>query len=152
MSYKDPEKQRAYNKAYLRKYRERNRERMNAYNREWRKNSKNNNPEYLKKNNEYAKKYRKLHPEIIKECSRKQGIKTRQNVRERLHEIRLEMGGCCSRCGYKEFVDILNFHHINIEEKEIEVTRLVREKAMREEAKKCILLCPNCHALFHLNK
>ena len=144
MAYKDPEKQKAYNKAYLVKYRAKHREKMNAYNRAWRK----NHPHYLLKSNARAKVNRQLYPERFKEYSRKQGIKTRKNVKERLQRLRIEKGGCCARCGYKEYIEILHFHHVK--SKGIEVTKLMREEAMRKEAAKCILLCPNCHAIKHL--
>ena len=60
-----------------------------------------------------------------------------------------EAGGACAACGYDECVAALHFHHIDPSQKRFMlshrgVTRSL-DKA-REEARKCILLCSNCHA------
>jgi transposase len=61
----------------------------------------------------------------------------------------VEAGGACGLCGYSRCVAALEFHHVVPEEKafalsEEGVTRsLARARA---EAKKCVLLCANCHA------
>lgn len=60
-----------------------------------------------------------------------------------------EAGGCCARCGFAESMAALQFHHLDPADKEFHiahrgVTRSI-ERA-RAEAKKCILLCANCHA------
>lgn len=145
MPYKNKEKQKEYNRKYLKKYNKKNKEKKIKWQREWREK---NHEKYLEYNRIYLKKRRKLYPEKFKEYSQKQGTKTRQLVKERLHKVRLEMGGKCFRCGYSEYIDILVFHHNN-GDKNIEVTKLMREEAIKTEANKCILLCPNCHAIEH---
>jgi transposase len=60
-----------------------------------------------------------------------------------------EAGGRCAVCGYDRCVSALEFHHRDPSEKRFTlsqrgVTRSL-EKA-REEARKCVLLCGNCHA------
>lgn len=60
-----------------------------------------------------------------------------------------EAGGACRVCGYKRCVRALHFHHLDPAEKQFGlslrgVTRSL-ERA-RSEAKKCVLLCSNCHA------
>ena len=68
---------------------------------------------------------------------------------EALLRIKKESGGKCSRCGYCEEVRILHFHH-HMGIKNIEVSALLEYSQMKKEAKLCILLCPNCHAITHL--
>ena len=64
-------------------------------------------------------------------------------------KVKKESGGKCARCGYCEEVRILHFHH-HLGIKNTEVSALLEYRQMKEEAKLCILLCPNCHALIHL--
>ncbi len=56
-------------------------------------------------------------------------------------------GGKCTLCGYNKYVGSLDFHHIDPNTKKYGLSRgfsLSYEKLL-EEAKKCILLCKNCH-------
>jgi transposase len=60
-----------------------------------------------------------------------------------------EAGGQCRMCGYDRCVAALQFHHLDPHGKRFAlsdqgVTRGL-ERA-REEARKCLLLCANCHA------
>jgi transposase len=60
-----------------------------------------------------------------------------------------EAGGCCALCGYGTHPGVLQFHHVDPGDKRFSlshtgVTRSI-EKA-RAEARKCVLLCANCHA------
>jgi predicted HNH restriction endonuclease len=71
--------------------------------------------------------------------------------RKKLKKEIIEMfGGKCSKCGYNKCIDALDFHHEG--NKEESVSRLIknnsREKILKE-AKKCILLCANCHREVH---
>lgn len=60
-----------------------------------------------------------------------------------------EAGGRCLICGYDRYVGGLAFHHLDPTTK---LTGLAQKgtalaiKRLREEAKKCVLLCHNCHA------
>jgi transposase-like protein len=61
-----------------------------------------------------------------------------------------EAGGRCLRCGFSDHPAALEFHHTDPSTKEFNlsqhgVTRSL-DKA-RAEARKCVLLCSNCHAL-----
>ncbi|HEX8743936.1 MAG TPA: helix-turn-helix domain-containing protein [Thermoleophilaceae bacterium] len=60
-----------------------------------------------------------------------------------------EAGGSCRLCGYSRYAGALQFHHLDPHEKRfaLSVGGLTRslEKA-REESRKCVLLCSNCHA------
>jgi transposase len=76
-----------------------------------------------------------------------------EQVAERRRRIKrvlvAEAGGKCSICGYDRCIAALQFHHLDPSAKSFTlsskgVTRGI-ERA-REEARKCILLCANCHA------
>jgi len=60
-----------------------------------------------------------------------------------------EAGGRCRLCGYSKYIGALQFHHLDPDAKRfaLSVGGLTRslEKA-REESRKCVLLCSNCHA------
>ena len=70
--------------------------------------------------------------------------------RKKLLEL---LGGSCSRCGYEKHESAIEFHHINPQTKKfnLDVRKCSNStwKALVEEAKKCILLCANCHAIEH---
>ena len=60
-----------------------------------------------------------------------------------------EAGGRCAICGYDRCLAALQFHHKDRKTKKFEIggkgiTRAI--DALREEARKCVLLCANCHA------
>jgi hypothetical protein len=60
-----------------------------------------------------------------------------------------EAGGCSQLCGYSRFVGALSFHHIDPETKRLPVSMSGVTLALaflREEARRCVLLCANCHA------
>jgi predicted HNH restriction endonuclease len=66
-------------------------------------------------------------------------------------ELKIMLGGKCSRCGYDKSFCALDFHH-NQGDKEGNVSRLIKDfskqKALKE-IRKCILLCANCHRELH---
>jgi transposase-like protein/DNA-directed RNA polymerase subunit RPC12/RpoP len=79
-------------------------------------------------------------------CRSEAVARRRRLVRETL--VR-EAGGRCATCGYDSYVGALQFHHLDPSAKEFGlssrgVTRSL--ESLRAEAKKCILLCANCHA------
>jgi hypothetical protein len=58
-----------------------------------------------------------------------------------------EAGGACCLCGYDKCMFTLHFHHVDPAAKSFGVT-MARGKslaAFRDEAKKCVLVCANCH-------
>ena len=60
-----------------------------------------------------------------------------------------EAGGRCAICGYDRYVGALQFHHRRREEKRFGLSDagVARSlEAARAEARKCLLLCSNCHA------
>jgi len=58
----------------------------------------------------------------------------------------------CSHCGYNKYAVALDFHHVNRADKFNNVssywrTSMKQFKKIREEWKKCIVLCANCHRI-----
>ena len=71
--------------------------------------------------------------------------------RRRIKEILVaEAGNACRVCGFDAFVGALQFHHRDPAEKAFALSRegVTRSlAAARKEARKCVLLCANCHAM-----
>ncbi|HEX6459839.1 MAG TPA: hypothetical protein VF032_13035 [Thermoleophilaceae bacterium] len=90
-----------------------------------------------------------LDPEGIYRCRRCRGeavMKRRRALRARIVS---EAGGCCVGCGYNAYLGALQFHHLDPGDKHFALSGrgLTRSlDRLREEAKKCVLLCANCHA------
>jgi hypothetical protein len=68
----------------------------------------------------------------------------KQRVRRTLVE---EAGGRCAVCGYDRCIVNMHFHHVDPATKTLDMTARVGRSldAFREEAKKCVLVCANCH-------
>ena len=71
--------------------------------------------------------------------------------RRRVKEILVaEAGGRCVICGFDAYVGALQFHHRDPATKAFEVSRQGITRSLdrlRLEARKCVLLCANCHAM-----
>lgn len=105
---------------------------------------------------EYAKDYRKNNVEKIKEYN-SNPFKKRKDVmriRTKKYELCLYRGGKCKRCGIKVSMDnlcIFDFHHLR--DKSFNMAPFTRSmKELKEESKKCIVLCSNCHRLTEYDK
>ena len=75
----------------------------------------------------------------------KETIKTYRQKRKT--DLIYIMGGKCQICGYNKCEAALEFHHCNSNEKDFNLSNgncRSLEKDLRE-ARKCILLCANCH-------
>ncbi|HEX8086762.1 MAG TPA: helix-turn-helix domain-containing protein [Solirubrobacteraceae bacterium] len=60
-----------------------------------------------------------------------------------------EAGGACALCGYDRCIAALQFHHRDPATKRLEIAgrgTALSLRTLREEARKCVLLCGNCHA------
>ena len=67
-------------------------------------------------------------------------------------QIIKERGGKCERCGYDKSIYALCFHHRNPQTKLFELSMNSGSASWEKyqaEAKKCDLLCLNCHAEIH---
>ena len=79
-------------------------------------------------------------------------------VRKRRQKIRLmairHKGGRCSRCGYDQCVEALEFHHLDPAEKDFGISEKGYTRSWNRvlaELEKCILVCANCHRELHAN-
>ncbi len=79
-------------------------------------------------------------------CRQERVAERRRVIKRRLVE---DAGGSCTICGYDRCTAALHFHHVDPGSKSFALSRqgVTRslEKA-RAEARKCVLLCSNCHA------
>lgn len=103
----------------------------------------------LKKNNrEKQRKYYEKHRERIL----KRNSKRRDKIKRYINDYKLSKG--CAVCGYNKCAEALIFHHINDKDKEFDISRVTRSggnlEKMKEEIKKCVILCSNCHAELHV--
>jgi transposase len=60
-----------------------------------------------------------------------------------------EAGGKCILCGYDREPRALEFHHVDPTQKAFNLSRkgiTLSVQTLRAEARKCVLLCSNCHA------
>lgn len=66
-------------------------------------------------------------------------------------DLKMLFGGACKLCGYNRCLAALDFHHLIPENKTDTVSHLlIKNKSLAlEEAKKCILVCSNCHDEIH---
>lgn len=64
-----------------------------------------------------------------------------------------EMGSECQECGEDDPV-VLQFHHIDASTKSFTISSKLQcgIDRLRDEARKCILLCANCHTRLHDNE
>ncbi len=80
-----------------------------------------------------------------------EGVKKwRKNTKIRLIQA---MGGKCSICGYDRSSSALEFHHTDPSQKSFTLGSargsIINWSLLVEEAKKCVLLCSNCHREVH---
>ena len=68
----------------------------------------------------------------------------------KLNLISIFHNKCCI-CGFNSFPEALEFHHINPSQKKFGLSSNVMKSLDKqiEEAKKCILVCSNCHKGIH---
>jgi len=131
-------------KEYESKWREENREQyLESRKRYYEKNKEKIRAEMRKYYKEVRQPDRKLNREKYKEIDRLWAGKRREKFRKLFLDIKKEMGNKCSDCGYSQYPQILHFHHLHSKSGNISEMKSITK--IKEEAKKCILLCPNCH-------
>jgi len=76
-------------------------------------------------------------------------------VRKRRRKVRVKaieyLGGKCDKCGYDKCIDALEFHH-QIGKKDFGISSKGYTRSwnrVKQELKKCVLLCANCHREVH---
>lgn len=73
--------------------------------------------------------------------------------REYIRRIKRRYG--CTECGYKGPPEAMHFDHLDRDQKLYKVSHAasLSRKNLKEEVRKCVLLCANCHSIkTHQNK
>ncbi len=95
----------------------------------------------------WNKWYSRNKPKFIK-YKNKLRTKRVKHYKEKLLNL---MGNRCICCGYNDNLSILEFHHC--EKSDEYVSNLTNSGygwgRIWKEARKCVLMCPNCHAKIH---
>lgn len=83
-------------------------------------------------------------------CKKCHNLKIVANRKRTTLKAKQLLGGKCSKCGYDKCEEALEFHHKDPTQKDFAIggSPLSRKKIFNE-AKKCILLCANCHRELH---
>ena len=79
-------------------------------------------------------------------CAQERVADRRRRIKQILIE---EAGGRCAECGYDRLPAALHFHHVDPTTKEFGLSARGLSRGLdraRAEARKCVLLCGNCHA------
>ena len=129
---------------YSKQYHEKNRKKINEHRRQYYQEHK----EKIKKYNcEKQKKYYKKHRGRIL----KRNNNRRKKVKQYINNYKLSKG--CEACGYNKCAEALIFHHNKDKNKKFDISRLTRSggslEKIKNEIKKCKVLCSNCHAELH---
>lgn len=84
---------------------------------------------------------------MVKNANVQGVIAWRRRIKEALT---LAMGGECAACGLETHQAVYDFHHMDPNQKDLNISGSTRSFAsLTKEASKCILLCANCHRLHH---
>jgi len=80
-----------------------------------------------------------------------------KSERRRRKEALVKMlGGHCAKCGYHKSMGALSFHHINPKNKCFDISNngnMMQDwDLVQKEARKCELLCLNCHSELNSKK
>jgi len=98
-------------------------------------------PEIKEQIKKRSKIYRDNHQIEIKQRRKQNKIKIKIILKE------LKTNGC-SICGYNNNHSVLEFHHVNPNDKKFQIAHGIRNhtnERVAEELNKCILMCANCH-------
>lgn len=79
-------------------------------------------------------------------------LQTNKRRRTRKNELVDLFGGKCQVCGYDRCDTALTFHHLNPATKSFTISKAppyTKKELIISEAKKCMLLCFNCHQEYH---
>lgn len=82
-------------------------------------------------------------------CRSEAVSRRRRKIKE---ELLKHFGGKCTICGYDRCNRALSFHHLDPNEKDFGIAARGLTRSLENaiaEAKKCVLVCMNCHAEIH---
>ena len=93
-----------------------------------------------------SKNWRDNNKEKANAIARRAGKRMRERCK--MLKDKIATANPCCQCQEKR-IACLDFHHLNPSIKEHPIARCTSEKDLLDEASKCIILCANCHRLFH---
>ena len=101
-------------------------------------------------NNFYKSKSGKIHS-WCKKCNNKITYDKQKLIKIKAIEYK---GGKCIICGYSKYVGALDFHHLNPEDKDFDISSLrsYTWEIIKNELDKCVCVCRNCHSEIHGGK
>jgi hypothetical protein len=143
----NPDKVREHDRRYKKKHRKELREKAIEYYNE-------NRDRVLA----YQEKYRAENADKIKEWRKdywdREGKAKRAEVCAKrmkfINRYKLMCG--CTMCGYDLDPVALDFHHVDPETKELRQLQNHPIHRIKDEIRKCIVLCANCHRIVHFSK
>lgn len=77
---------------------------------------------------------------------------TKTSLKDKLTKLKNDFGGKCKICSYSKCLSALEFHHLNPKTKKGQVRDVLLRNGLDaaiKEAKKCVLICSNCHRETH---
>lgn len=103
---------------------------------------------------ECQKKYAATHYQKNKQSYKDRSKNSRPNLikrnRDYIYNYKLSKG--CCKCPEREPI-ALDLHHVDSEEKEHGISKMVNEsrsiQSIKTEVNKCIVICSNCHRKLH---
>lgn len=103
----------------------------------------------VKTENFHQRRGKEFSSPYCKSCTSDHTLERVRNLKSQMIEYK---GGCCQRCGYDKYQGALEFHHIDPNEKDFNLSRLKKysfDDRVKSELDKCILVCANCHREIH---
>ena len=83
-----------------------------------------------------------------KKCNDKIAYQRQKEIKQKAVDYK---GGKCCVCGYNRYAGALEFHHLDAQTKDYNISDLksYSMNKIKSELDKCILVCRNCHAEIH---
>jgi hypothetical protein len=103
----------------------------------------------LPSSNFYKRRGIEFSSTYCKVCTTDQTLTRIQKLKKQMVEYK---GGCCCLCGYKNYMGALEFHHLDPDKKDFNLSGMKKysfDERVKKELDKCVLVCSNCHREIH---
>jgi len=91
-----------------------------------------------------------LSPEALGRIKIRKAKQKKENTEANRAFIKRYKSICgCSVCSYKKSLSALHFHHMHSKKFPLSQMHGYSRKSVKEEMRKCILVCANCHSEIH---
>lgn len=111
-------------------------------------------PEAKARRRERYKKWAEKNREAIRASNKKYGERAKAKQRQEYNDIKVRFGCMNPSCGWSGTLHPhqLGFHHVDPTTKSECVSQIINStNKMKEEIRKCVVLCSNCHRLVAKN-